>query len=108
MYVRYVFLACLYRRNKSVRNPMGTLMNQNFNTIKMPQANQPKVGFHQSLKSLSCGATPTKKHISYNKYDDRVLETEQRLMKKFNCGYSSLHKMLVLKEGSNQFSTPYL
>jgi hypothetical protein len=29
-------------------------------------------------------------------------------MKRFKCGYSGLHKMLVLKEAQQQFSTPYL
>ena len=83
---------------------MGTLMNQHFNTTKMPKTNQTDTISTCTANSV----TPTKRHISYNKYDDRVLATEQQLMKKFNCGYSSLHKMLVLKEGSNQFITPYL
>ena len=74
----------------------------------MPKANQPKVDFHNDPYASSLAKTPKKKHISYNKYDDRVIETEQRLMRKYNCGYSSLHKLLVLKEGTVQFSTPYL
>jgi hypothetical protein len=90
---------------------MGTQMNQDFNTKRMLKANQPEVGFKQ-VGSSSKGSiklnTPTKKHISYNKYDDRVLKGEEKLMERFNCGYSSLHKMLILKELSNQFSTPYL
>jgi hypothetical protein len=29
-------------------------------------------------------------------------------MDKYKCGYSALHKMLVLKEAQQQFATPYL
>jgi len=86
-------------------------MNQEFNTKKMLKENQQKVSSNQGGSS-SKGAVkenaPTKKHISYNKYDDRVLKGEEKLMERFSCGYSSLHKMLILKELSNQFSTPYL
>lgn len=86
-------------------------MNQEFNTKKMLKENQQKVSSNQggpSSKGAVKENAPTKKHISYNKYDDRVLKGEEKLMERFSCGYSSLHKMLILKELSNQFSTPYL
>jgi len=69
------------------------------NQVEIPQVNQPKVG----LKSGS-----SKKHVSYNKHEDYISDIELRLMKKYHCGYSALHKMLVLKEGRQQFSGIYL
>ncbi len=90
-------------------NQMGTLMTQTFNKTKMPQAIDPQDQFHQIQSGLSLNAaTPTKRHISYNKREDHILEYEQKLMKRFKCGFSGLHKMLVLKEAQQQFTTPYL
>ena len=74
----------------------------------MPQAIDPNDQFHQMPTSLSITATPTKRHISYNKHEDHILDYEQKLMKRFKCGYSGLHKKLILKEAQQQFSTPYL
>jgi hypothetical protein len=103
-----VFLACSYTKKGLQENQMGTLMNQNFNKTKMPQAIDPKDQFHQMTMGLTIAATPTKRHISYNKREDHILDYEKKLMKRFKCGYSGLHKMLVLKEAQQQFSTPYL
>ena len=106
-----MLLARSYCKRELDRKRMGTQMNQDINTKRMPKANQPEVGFKQGGSSSKGSVklnTPIKKHISYNKYDDRVLKGEEKLMERFNCGYSSLHKMLILKELSNQFSTPYL
>ena len=92
-----------------MKNQMGTLMNQSFNTTRMPKAIDPKDQFHQIQSGLSLNAaTPTKRHISYNKREDHILVYEQKLMKRFKCGYSGLHKKLILKEAQQQFSTPYL
>ena len=91
-----------------MENQMGTLMNQSFNKTKMPQAIDPTDQFHQMPLGLPIAATPTKRHISYNKREDHILRCEQQLMERYNCGYSGLHKMLVLKEAQQQFSTPYL
>ena len=103
-----MFLACSYSKNELHKNQMGTLMNQSFNKIKMPKAIDPKDQFHQIPAGLPIASTPTKRHISYNKREDHILDYEQKLMKRFKCGYSGLHKMLVLKEAQQQFSTPYL
>jgi hypothetical protein len=46
--------------------------------------------------------------VSYGKRDGHIKEAEEKLMNKYRMGYSQLHKHLVLKEYSNQFSAPYL
>jgi hypothetical protein len=50
----------------------------------------------------------SKRHVSYGRRDIHIKEAEERLMTKYRMGYSQLHKYLVLKEGINQFSTPFL
>ena len=49
-----------------------------------------------------------KRHFSYGRRDTHIKDAEERLMSKYHMGYSQLHKYLVLKEGNNQFSTPFL
>ena len=39
---------------------------------------------------------------------DYVLDIEKKLMTKYRVGYSSLHKMLVVKEGNQQFGQVFL
>ena len=103
-----MLLAFKYSKKGLHENLMGTLMNQSFNKTKMPKAIDPKDQFHQMPTGLPAVATPTKRHISYNRFEDHILSDEQRLMDKYKCGYSALHKMLVLKEAQQQFATPYL
>ena len=63
-----------------------------------PKANQPQVGFNK-------GST---KKVSYNQREEYICDIEDKLMNKFKCGYSALHKKLILKEANNQFSGIYL
>ena len=63
-----------------------------------PKANQPQVGFNK-------GST---KKVSYNQREEYICEIEDKLMSRFKCGYSALHKKLILKEANNQFSGVYL
>ena len=76
-------------------------MNHKFHTPAMPKANQPQVGFHQNL-------APKKRHISYNCREEYILDIERKLMSKYRVGYSGLHKMLVVKEGNQQFGQVFL
>ena len=71
----------------------------------MATPNHPKGGFHQNPSAPSLAQ---KKHISYGRRDDYILEIEQQLMDKYRVGYSGLHKMLVIKEGNQQFSRPFV
>lgn len=81
-------------------------MNHKFHTPKMMKSNQPQVGFHQVSSGVS--ATPKKKHISYSTREDYILDIEKQLMSKYRVGYSGLHKMLVVKEGNQQFGRPFV
>ena len=76
-------------------------MNHKFHTPTMPKANQPQVGFHKT-------PSPKKRHISYNSREDYILDIEKKLMNKYRVGYSGLHKMLVVKEGNQQFGQVFL
>ena len=80
-------------------------MNHKFNTTKMLKANHPQDGFHQNTTAVS---SPAKKHISYNCREEYIMDIEKKLMTKYRVGYSSLHKMLVVKEGNQQFGQVFL
>jgi hypothetical protein len=84
-------------------------MNQKFHTPVMATPKQPQVAFHQTQSGLpQAPAVAQKKHISYGRREDYILEIERQLMQKYRIGYSGLHKMLVIKEGQQQFSRPFL
>jgi len=109
MYVRYVFLESTLLKQDLVDKPLGTLMNQQFHKSRMPKAKQPQVAFHQNHSVVPCiSGVAKKRHISYGRRDDYILDIEQQLMDKYRVGYSGLHKMLVIKEGNQQFSRPFV
>lgn len=79
---------------------MNPIIPQTKKDMELPQAKCPKGTFLQD---------PTgKRHVSYGRRDSHIKQAEERLMNKYSMGYSQLHKYLVLKEGNNQFLTPYL
>ena len=78
-------------------------MNHNLHTTKMSQTNHLKGGFNQ----VNTGV-PKKGHISYSSRDGYIKDIEQQLMKKYRVGYSGLHKMLVIKEGQQQFGRVFV
>ena len=80
-------------------------MNQKIHTKKMLKANHPQDGFRQNTAGVS---SPAKKHISYNCREEYIMDIEKKLMSKYRVGYSSLHKMLVVKEGNQQFGQVFL
>jgi hypothetical protein len=87
----------------------GTIMTQKIHTSMVPQAKQPQVAFHLPHSNLtSTVAEPHKRHISYGRRDVYILQIEKQLMEKYHIGFSGLHKMLVIKEGNQQFSRPFL
>tara|TARA_B100001093_G_C26747965_1_gene979751 strand:+ start:519 stop:752 length:234 start_codon:yes stop_codon:yes gene_type:complete len=54
---------------------------------------------------------PTKKrraNISFNEHEGYLIDIEKDLMKKFKLGRSGLHKYLLLKEGQQQFGSPFI
>ena len=79
---------------------MNPLIPQAIFNLDMPKAKYPKDTFTQDATS--------KRHVSYGRRDTHIKEAKERLMTKYRMGYSQLHKYLVLKEGINQFSTPFL
>lgn len=70
------------------------------NKLELSQTIQPKVGFNQLRQQ--------KRHVSYNKNEIYISDIENQLMSKYRCGYSALHKLLVLKEGRNQLTEFYV
>jgi len=79
---------------------MNPLIPQAIFNLDMTKSKYPQDTFSQDATG--------KRHVSYGRRDIHIKEAEERLMTKYRMGYSQLHKYLVLKEGINQFSTPFL
>jgi hypothetical protein len=41
-----------------------------------------------------------RRHVSYNKHEAYIQELEDKLCQQYRCGYSALHKKLILDKGS--------
>ena len=91
---------CITSNHHLKRNLNSPVMYQKIPNTKMPQA--------MSSKNSFSVETSQKKHVSYGQRDGYILEIEKQLMDKYRVGYSGLHKMLILKEGNNQFARPYV
>ena len=53
---------------------------------------------------------PQRKQVSYNKNEDYITKFEQKLMQRYRCNYSALHKRLIVKAAQQEFSdfvTPF-
>ena len=58
---------------------------------------------HDNVVGVS--ARPTKrKHVSYNAYEGYLQDIENKLMKQYRCGYSTLMKKLV-RERAEEISS---
>ena len=79
---------------------MNPFIPQTILNLELPKAKYPQDTFTQDATG--------KRHVSYGRRDIHIKEAEERLMNKYHMGYSQLHKYLILKEGINQFSTPFL
>ena len=107
--MRSAFKAALQQETDFRSKLQFPLMTQTLPKTEMPQAKQPQVAFHKNHPVVPCNSGAAKKrHISYGRRDDYILEIEQQLMDKYRVGYSGLHKMLVIKEGNQQFSRPFV
>ena len=61
--------------------------------------------------SVGCSfKKPQRKQVSYNKNEDYITKFEQKLMQRYRCNYSALHKRLIVKAAQQEFSdfvTPF-
>ena len=53
-------------------------------------------------------STPTTKHVSYNHREQHIIDSQNKLMKKYRLGYSQLVKMLILKADQQEFIHPFI
>ena len=71
-------------------------------TIHKSQINRNAVG---TTTVGSCSfKKPTRKQVSYNKNENYITQFEQKLMQRYRCNYSSLHKRLIVKAAQQEFS----
>ena len=71
----------------------------------MNQVLDPNKDVMQSIRQDSVGGLFSRpiprKHVSYNAYEKHIQDIESKLMQKYRCGYSALHKILI-KEKAEQ------
>ena len=60
-----------------------------------------------NVVGLSANRPTKRKHVSYNVYEGHIQDIESKLMQKYRCGYSALHKILIREKAeqirSNKF-----
>ena len=60
-----------------------------------------------NVVGLTCQRPTKRKHVSYNVYEGHIQDIESKLMQKYRCGYSALHKILIREKAeqirSNKF-----
>ena len=50
---------------------------------------------HDNVVGVSANRPTKRKHVSYNVYEGHIQDIESKLMQKYRCGYSALHKILI-------------
>ena len=62
---------------------------------------------HDNAVGVSANRPTKRKHVSYNVYEGHIQDIESKLMQKYRCGYSALHKILIREKAeqirSNKF-----
>ena len=48
-----------------------------------------------------------RKHVSYNAYEKHIQDIESKLMQKYRCGYSALHKILIREKAEQIRSSKF-
>ena len=60
-----------------------------------------------NVVGLSANRPTKRKHVSFNVYEGHIQDIESKLMQKYRCGYSALHKILIREKAeqirSNKF-----
>ena len=77
----------------------------------MNQVLDPNKDVMRSIRQDSVGGLFSRpiprKHVSYNAYEKHIQDIESKLMQKYRCGYSALHKILIREKAeqirSNKF-----
>lgn len=59
---------------------------------KKDTAGNPRSGFYCPIH---------RRHVSYNKHEAYIQELEDLLCQRYHCGYSALHKKLILEKGNS-------
>ena len=78
----------------------------------MNQVLDPNKDVMRSIRQDSVGGLfakrPTpRKHVSYNAYEKHIQDIESKLMQKYRCGYSALHKILIREKAEQIRSSSF-
>ena len=77
----------------------------------MNQVLDPNKDVMQSIRQDSVGGLFSRpiprKHVSYNAYEKHIQDIESKLMQKYRCGYSALHKILIREKAEQIRSSKF-
>mgnify|MGYP000529100879 FL=1 len=77
----------------------------------MNQVLDPNKDVMRSIRQDSVGGLFSRpiprKHVSYNAYEKHIQDIESKLMQKYRCGYSALHKILIREKAEQIRSSKF-
>ena len=62
---------------------------------------------HDSVGGMITNRPTKRKHVSYNIYEGHIQDIENKLMQKYRCGYSALHKILIREKADQIMSSKF-
>ena len=62
---------------------------------------------HDNVVGVSANRPTKRKHVSYNVYEGHIQDIESKLMQKYRCGYSALHKILIREKAEQIRSSKF-
>ena len=65
------------------------------NTVLEKNQSSARSARQDNVVGLTCQRPTKRKHVSYNVYEGHIQDIESKLMQKYRCGYSALHKILI-------------
>ena len=62
---------------------------------------------HDSVGGMITNRPTKRRNVSYNIYEGHIQDIEDKLMKKYRCGYSALHKILIREKAEQIMSNKF-
>ena len=62
---------------------------------------------HDNVVGVSANRPTKRKHVSYTVYEGHIQDIESKLMQKYRCGYSALHKILIREKAEQIRSSSF-
>ena len=77
------------------------------NTVLEKNQSSARIAREDNVVGLTCQRPTKRKHVSYNVYEGHIQDIENKLMQKYRCGYSALHKILIREKAEQIRSSKF-